>query len=69
MYLKLQSTDIEYNYNPHINRKATFRKDEDEEMVAYITLMAKKFYGSTQQQLHKLTYGLKNIRNIFSSEI
>ncbi|CAH2097657.1 unnamed protein product [Euphydryas editha] len=59
------------DYNPPMGRKATFKKEEEEELVAFITLMAKKFYGITQQQLRKLAYDFaikKNVKNIFSSE-
>lgn len=59
------------NYDPPMGRKATFTKEEEKEMVSFITVMAKKFYGITQQQLRKLAYDFavaKNIKNIFSSE-
>lgn len=59
------------DYNPPMGRKPTFSVEEEKEMVAFITVMAKRFYGITQQQLRKLAYDFavaKNIKNIFSSE-
>ena len=60
------------DYNPPMGRKATFTQEKEKEMCEYISIMAKKFYGITQQQLRKLAYEFataKNIKNIFSSEI
>lgn len=59
------------DYNPSMGRKATFSKEEEKEIVEFITEMAKRFYGITQLQLRKLAYDFavaKNIKNIFSSE-
>lgn len=42
------------NCNPSLGRNATLTKYEDKGMVAFITLMAKKFYEVTQHPLCKL---------------
>lgn len=57
------------DYNPPMGRKATFTKDEEKEIVAFITLMAEKFYGITQQILNNETCRYISIVDLYCCKI